>query len=216
MSLNKVAKECQCASYNQSYGEPVRSAFHGLACRSFGESRFFVLESKDESNTAFGFGGFAGGNNNSGFKSGSAEIGALDSSRVHSAWSWSCPSGDLFAAGNDSERVLGNEVFSFEPSDNNGVERVMDLNVVICVDDLWANYENPEQGCNCSSVHDANQSIEGFVYSQVANGNKDSDCKNSPEVNPVSSCSVEVVAHDPNSTAPKNSFYSDLLVEKGK
>lgn len=214
--MNKVAKECQCASYNQSYGEPVRSAFHGLACRSFGESRFFVLESKDESNTAFGFGGFAGRNNQPAFKCCTSVVSSLNSSRTDSAWGWSCPSGDLFTAGNNSERVLGNEVFSFEPANNNNVEWVMDFNVVVGVDDLWTNDENPEDCCNSSSVHSADNSIKRSVYSQIGNGNDQSDDKNSYEVKPVGSCSVEVVAHDPNSTAPKNSFYSDLLVEKGK
>ena len=214
--MNKVAKECQCASYNQSYGEPVNSGFHDLASCAICESSFFVLKSENESNTAFGSGGLTGGDNKSAFKSSSAEVSALNSSRVQSAWSRSCPSGDLSAASYDGERVLGNEVFSFEPSDNNDLERVMYLNVVLGVDNLWANYENPEQGRDRGSVHDANQGFQGFVYSQIRNGNNNSDDKNSYEVSPIASSSVQIVAHEPNSTAPKNSFYSDLLVEKGK
>lgn len=214
--MNKVAKECQCASYNQSYGKPVRSGFHALACRSIGESSFFVLEGKNVSNTAFGFGRLTGGDNKSAFQCCSSVIGSLDSSRTDSTWGWSCPCGNLLAAGNHGERVFSDEVFSFEPTDNNDVEWVMDFNVVVGVDDLWTNYENPEDCCDSSSVHSADKSIKRSVYSQVGNGNNQTDGKNSYEVKPVASCSVEVVAHDPNSTAPKNSFYSDLLVEKGK
>ena len=216
MSLNKVAKECQCASYNQSYGKPVSSGFQGLASCAICESGFFVLEGKDESNTAFSSGGLTGGDNKSAFKSSSAEVSALDSSRVQSAWSRSCPSGDLSAASYNSERVLGNEVFSFEPSDDNNLEWVMNLNVVLGVDDFWTNYENPEQGRGRRGVHKADQGFQGLVYSQIGNGNNNSDDKNGYEVSPVTSCSVKIVTHDPNSTAPKNSFYSDLLVEKGK
>ena len=214
--MNKVAKECQCASYNQSYGEPVNSGFHGLASCAICESSFFVLKSENESNTAFSSGGLTGGDNKSAFKSGSSEVRALNSSRVQSAWSGSCPSGDLSAASYDGERVFSNEVFSFEPSDDNNLERVMNLNVVLCVDDFGTNYENPEQGRGRSGVHNADQGFQGFVYSQIGNGNNNSDYKNGYEVSPVTSSSVQIVAHDPNSTAPKNSFYSDLLVEKGK
>ena len=214
--MNKVAKECQCASYNQSYGKPVNFGFHALACRSIGESSFFVLERKNESNTAFGFGRLTGGDYKSAFQCCSSVISSLDSSRAYSSWGWSCPCGNLLAAGNHGERVFSDEVFSLEPADNSNSEWVMDFNVVVGEDNLWTNYENPEQGRGRSGVHKADQGFQGLVYSQVGNDNNQSDGKNSYEVNPIASCSVKIVAHDPNSTAPKNSFYSDLLVEKGK
>lgn len=214
--MNKVAQECQCASYNQSYGKPVNSGFHALACRSFGEGSFFMLEGENVSNTAFGFGGLTGGDDQSALQGCSSVVGSLNSSRAESTWSWSSPSRDLFASSDDSERVFGDEVFGSVPSDNDDVERVMNFNMVVGVDDLWTNYENPEDCCNSGSIHSADKSIKGLVYNQVGNGNYQADSQNGYEVKPVASCSVEIVAHDPNSTAPKNSFYIDLLVQKGK
>lgn len=214
--MNKVGNQRCCAENNQADREPVNALGQVFAGRTLVGGVVSVLESQDQSDATFGAGGIVGGDDLSGFQTGSAEVSVMNLPGIESTWSWCCPSREFSALGGYCEGVLGYEVNCCQPTNLDGVEGIVDFDAASGIDNLWSNNENPEQGASCESVAETDKSVNSSSNTEERNGGCCSNQNNNGEINPVASGAVNVViGHDSNNTAVSLPIFKDLLTQKG-
>jgi len=200
--VQEVEKKCQCAGNCGCGTKPVKS-FSDLVsssstCCGFGSS----LEGKDESNSAIGSRGVASGDNFAFAQSSASVITLVHPSTNESAGCCGSPRSEVTFVGLNSEAVLGFELDGSQPTNGEGLERVVEGNALIGVDNLWLDNKDPEQKIESNSVFAEPESV-----TVVAGGNKTQDnsnfcCKNQTKVDPAADGSVDVFSGHVSQTTP--------------
>ncbi|MEY4418254.1 MAG: hypothetical protein RIQ88_692 [Actinomycetota bacterium] len=214
--MNKVVKQHNSAAHQQADGKPVGAFDQVFASRTLSLGMFSMLQSKNQSNTAFGSWRVAGGDDNSGLQTSSAEVILMDLAGVESAGSGSRPCCEILSFGLNREGVSGYELHGAEPTNFDSVEGVMDFDSLFGVYDLGAGYENPQQCTDGQGVCQAHPTL------LVETSNEERNCctatyqHNDGNVNPVTSGTKNVVVgHKPQTIAVKQDKSQDLHTQKG-
>lgn len=215
--MNKqVAKQCCGTEQQHDHGNPVGALLNTNNCGSLGDGSFAMAFGQSESGIAFASGVSWLGRDKNFVDSHSAEVVASNSSSLQTAGSWCCPSSEVSGFGNYGEGKSGSELNHAEPTDLDGIEWVMNSDTFGGENDLRANYEQPENGCEGSCVHQANDGILESSGNVETDGGKDSNQEKKTEVNPGSSGSVDVSLGHVTHVTPENfRNMSYLLAKKG-
>ena len=214
--MNEVVKQRNQAANQQTNGEPIGLSSVVFASRTVDLGMLSVSQSQDQSNTAFGSGGVAGSDDLSGFQSGTSEVELMHSSGIEATTGWCCPSGDFASFRNNGEGVFGDEVFGFQPADFDGAEGIVNFDALVSVNQLWSDYENPEQAKNGQSIGQADQTISGLTNYEESSCCAATNQGNHGKINPVTSGSENVIVrHVPKTIAVKQVNSKDLDTQKG-
>lgn len=200
--MQEVEKKCQCAGNCGCGTKPVKSfsdiAASSSACCGLGSS----LEGNDESNSAVSSRGVASGDNFTFAQASTSVITLVHSSTDESTGCCSSPRSEVTFVGLDSEAVLGFELNGSQPTNGEGLERVVEGNALVGIGNLWLDNKDPEQEVESNSVF-----AEPECVTVVAGGNKTKDnsnfcSKNQTKVDPAADGSVGVFRGHVSQTTP--------------
>lgn len=200
--MQEVEKKCQCGGNCGCGTKPVKTFSDVTASSSarcgFGSS----LEGENQSDAAIGSWGVTRGNDFAFAQSSSSVITLMHPSSNESAGCCGSPRSEVSPVGLNSEAVLGFELNSSTPTDGETLERVVEGNVLVGVDNLWLDNKDPEKEIEGNGVFAEPESI-----AVVMGGNKTQDssnfcCKDQTKVNPTADGSVDVFSGHVSQTTP--------------
>jgi hypothetical protein len=195
--LTKGINQYSYTDYANGNGKKVDLSNQVLASGTRVDRVLTVSKSKHQSSSTFGSRGVASSYDFSGFKASSFVVSVMNVSTNDSAGRWSSPRRELLLSRNNSESVLGNKVFSFEPTNVNGLEGIMDFDSLTVVNDLGMNHDNPDDCTDCGSVYSCDETIVDIANRKVRNSGENANYSDHYQVDPVASSSVNViVSHD--------------------
>ena len=195
--MTKGINQYSYTDYADSNGKKVDLSFQVLASGTRFNRAFAVSESKDESSSAFGSRGVAGGNDFSGFESGSSVVRVMNVTANDSAGRWGSPRGEFLLSSDNCERELGNKVLGSKPSHMDGLEWVMNFNSLAAVNDFGLNHDHPQYCANCNGVHNGDESSRDIVNGEVRNSSETANEGDYCQIDPITFGSINVrVSHD--------------------
>ncbi len=213
---NQVAQQCKCAENEHGNGQPVSGLSQTLDSCAFGDSSFTVSCCQGESSSASTDLFSRVGADQNLVNAHTSEISSADASGIKSAWSGSCPCGELSGLGHNGEGVSGGQFHGTQPADNDGAERVVNGDTFGSENYLGANQENPSYSSQSCCVEDTNCCIGESSSDVKASGSQDTNKYQDAQVNPTGSRAVNVsFGHVPNATSAKSEILNDLLAKKG-
>jgi hypothetical protein len=214
--VNKVNNQRERAASYQGQGDQIDFLGGVVASRAFLGGMVSVLLSKDKGDSAFGSRRVVRGDDFAIFQTGSAKVSVVNLSSIESARSWGTPSGVSAGFGNNSERVLGDEVDCSQPADLDSLEWIMNLDSLAGVDNFGANYENPEQSTGCEGVAEANPAISYKACVEEGKGSTQANQGYNRQVSPAASGAINVIiGHVSNTTSTHLEKSEYLLTKKG-
>lgn len=214
--MTKGINQYSDTDYANGNGKRVNLSFQVLASGTRANGILTVSKSKDQSSSAFGSWGVTSSNDFSGFKAGAFVVGVMNVSTNDSAGRWGSPRRELLLSRNDSERVFGNEVFSFEPANMDGLEGVMNFNSVACENELGMNHDYPHNCTNRNGVDDCDESFIDTANRKVRNSSESANEGDHCQIDPVTSGSKNVrVSHDGQTIADCNRVSSFSATKEG-
>ena len=212
--MQEVEKQCQCAGNCGCGANPIES-FGDLTasssiCCGFSSS----LESKNQSNSAISSRRVAGRNNLAVGESGSSEVAVAHAPSHESAGCCGGPRSEISLVGLNSEAVLSFEFKSPIPTDNEGLEWVVQADAFVGKHNLGFDNENPEQEIESKAVCCEPDSVIEVFRGNKAEYNNDLCCNNQTKVNPTASGPVDVFSGHVSQTTPSNSEELVALVSQ--
>ena len=212
--MQEVEKQCQCAGNCGCDAKPVKSfsdvTATGAVCCGFSSS----FESKNQGNSAISSRGVTGRNDLALGEPSSSEVTVSHASSHESAGCCGGPGSEISLVGLNSEAVLGFEFNSPSPTDNEGLEWVIQADAFVSKHNFGFDNENPEQVIESQTVSCEPQSVIEVVSREKTEGNNDFCCNNQTKVNPTASGSVDVFSGHVSQTTPSNSDELVALVSQ--
>lgn len=203
--MNKGINQYSYTDYANGNGKKVDLSNQVFASVTRFNRAFAVSQGKYESSSAFGSRGVAGSYDFSGFKAGASVVSVMDVTANDSAGRWSSPRGEFLFSSNNGERELGYKVFGFKPAHMNGLERVMNFNSLVAVNNFGLDHRYPDDCTNCNGIDCCQQCSMKITNGEVRNSSENSNQGDYCQIDPISAVPVNVrVSHVGQTIADRN------------
>lgn len=214
--MQKVENQGCSADQTNGQRNPIETLGEFVAGSSCCNGVTLASDSQDQSDTAFGFGVIARGDDLAVTKIGASVVTLVHGSGSVSTGCCGSPRSESSFIGLNLEGETRVEFFGTQPTDVDGLQGIDDLQLLSAVNNFGFNHEDVEDNISCGAVDQGKQNIMTSIGNGEGNDNAEFYCCNDAEVDPAGSRSVNLfIGHESKNTPSKDFQVSSSNTKKG-